>query len=61
MELSGHTYVEDDWRTWTIMAVHTHHLDVIEDAEDQRFLRTLNRFLFEQAITNGEIKEVTID
>ena len=57
MNLSGHTYIEDGWRRFRIMAVHTLTLDTIEEVDETLNLRTLNRWLFEQAIESGEIKE----
>ena len=58
--LSGRTFTQDNYRQFIVMAVHGHTIEVIEDANDERYLRTLNRWLFEQDIENGELKEVNL-
>ena len=41
------------------MAVHDHHIEVIECNNDGELdFRILSRFLFEEDIKNGELKEV---
>lgn len=57
MNLSSRTFIQD-YRSFIVMAVHDYTIEVIEDANNERGLRTLNRWLFEEGIESGELKEV---
>ena len=56
MNLSSRQFTQG-YRHFTVMSVHDYTLDVIEEANDERFLRTLNKYLFEEGIESGELKE----